>query len=141
MSLDVEIGINGDLKSTIHISRIAQETPSSPDSINNYKVVEKPWRGEERGATFTHRYGDGFTACVRRALDALGGSVETTLRDQVRSLEEQVVMLAPEPLKDQWQTLNAMLREYSLACSVTFTETRLDEITDRVLWFFRDEEI
>jgi hypothetical protein len=74
MPLHVDIRVNANLISRIHIGRISGGT--SPDDINTYRAVlgEEPKRYEdwfESGTEFTHRYGDGAEVCVQKAIEAL----------------------------------------------------------------------
>lgn len=59
------------------------------------------------------------------------------LKARIEELELQALMETPPVV--EWSQVNEMLREYSLACSVTFTESRLDEITDRIMGLISDE--
>jgi hypothetical protein len=77
MPLHVHVYINEEAIESYHIGRIDGTT--DPDSIGTYLVcklgplISKPslddW--DEFGFTFTHRYGDGATVCVAKALQQL----------------------------------------------------------------------
>lgn len=74
MPLHVDIRVNANLISRIHIGRI--EGGINPDDINTYRAVlgEQPLRYDdwfESGVEFTHRYGDGAEVCVQKAIEAL----------------------------------------------------------------------
>jgi hypothetical protein len=134
MSLDDDITLNKELKMRVHIDRTTNlENPRDTyDTINTYRAVE--YR-TQRAVEFTHRFGDGMRMCVWRALDALGEGVEKTMQQRIDALEEQVMMETPPAV--EWQQVNELLRTYSLACSVTFTETGLDKITDEIMWLVK----
>lgn len=82
MPLHVDITVNRELLHRIHIGRETGGT--HPDDINTYRALEtaapdprvRPvdetinW-DDPAHVTFTHRYGDGATACIARALHAL----------------------------------------------------------------------
>lgn len=73
MSIDVEIGVNGDLVKVVHIIRVSGEP--EPDSVNDYMVDERVWPNpwdSGKTAAFKHRFGDGIDVCVAKALTALG---------------------------------------------------------------------
>lgn len=74
MPLHVDIRVNANLISRIHIGRI--EGGTNPDDINTYRAVlgEQPTSYEEwfdRGAEFIHRYGDGAEVCVQKGITAI----------------------------------------------------------------------
>lgn len=74
MPLHVEIRVNSNLISKVHIGRL--EGSTDPDSVNTYVAVmgNEPLRMDDwldRGVQFTHRYGDGAEVCVQKALAAL----------------------------------------------------------------------
>lgn len=74
MPLHVPIYINEKVIETLHIGRL--EGGSHPDDLNTYCAVlgQEPTSLHEwldYGASFLHRYGDGATVCVRKALEAL----------------------------------------------------------------------
>lgn len=82
MPLHIDIRVNSNRISSIHIARLEGDT--NPDSINSYVAVmgQQPldyneW--VERGAPFNHRYGDGAEACLVRGLRALGVKPDETL--------------------------------------------------------------
>jgi hypothetical protein len=52
---------------------------------------------------------------------------------RIEELEMDVLMATPEI---EWNVVNEMLRAYSLRCSVTFTESGLDEITNNIMDMF-----
>ncbi len=77
MPLHVEIRVNANLISRIHIGRL--EGSTDPDSINEYVAVigKEPLRLSdwlEVGVKFTHRYGDGAEVCVQKAIVALSNA-------------------------------------------------------------------
>lgn len=74
MPLHVDIRVNANLISRIHIGRMEGSTDA--DSQNTYMAVlgNEPVRYEDwttRGVEFTHRYGDGAEICVQKAITAL----------------------------------------------------------------------
>lgn len=73
MPLHVEIRVNANLISKVHIGRVSGGT--SPDDINTYRAVlgENPKTYDDwmAGVEFTHRYGDGAEVCVQKALAAI----------------------------------------------------------------------
>lgn len=74
MPLHVDIRVNANLISRVHIGRI--EGGTKPDDINIYRAVlgEQPTSYQEwldRGAEFTHRYGDGAEICVQKGITAI----------------------------------------------------------------------
>lgn len=73
MPLHVDIRVNANLISRIHIGRISGGVDAN--DINTYRAVmgEYPKSYEDwmKGAEFTHRYGDGAEVCVQKAIEAL----------------------------------------------------------------------
>lgn len=74
MPLHVDIRINHQLLTQVHIGRIAGGT--HPDDINTYRAVETAPNGVpdffgDNSVEFTHRYGDGALICTQKAITAL----------------------------------------------------------------------
>ena len=84
MPLHVDIRVNANLISRIHIGRI--EGGVNANDINTYRAVlgEQPKTYQEwldRGIEFTHRYGDGAEVCVLKGIQALKAAGIVTERD------------------------------------------------------------
>ncbi len=76
MPIHVDIRINDNLITQIHIGRIAGEG-TDPDSINGYLAYAGKRPADAgtwfQGKEFQHRYGDGAEICVKKAIEVLYG--------------------------------------------------------------------
>ena len=83
MPLHVDIRVNANLISRIHIGRM--EGSANADSENTYMAVigDAPTKYDDwtaRGIEFSHRYGDGAEVCVQKAIAALANEGKLTPR-------------------------------------------------------------
>jgi hypothetical protein len=76
MPVKVVISVNDDIIETVHIARISRSASRHPDKYNDYAVLLQdrrptPIEWLKAKVMLRHRYGDGVTVLVRRALQEL----------------------------------------------------------------------